>query len=84
MAPTVTLPIAPVWPGGTVSDMVQEYGSPVTGVQLLDHPPKAGVVPLLGVVRVTVTPTGKFPVHRDAEAPAEQLIGVSTVPVGEV
>ena len=49
-------------------------------MQLLDQPPKAGVWPVFGVVRVTVTPTGKFAVHEASEAPAEQLIGVRVVP----
>lgn len=59
--------------------IVQEYGSPVTGVQLLDQPPNDGAGEGLrfGVVRVTVTPTGTFAVHKEAEAPTEQLIAVT-------
>jgi hypothetical protein len=67
--------------------IVQEYGSPVTGVQLLDQPPNdgAGAGLRFGVVKVTVTPTGTFAVHREAEAPGEQLIAATIeVPPGKV
>ena len=85
IAPTVTLPIAPVCPGGTANVIVHAYGFPETGAQLLDQPPKVGDEPLFGVVSVTVTPTGKLPVHKASEAPAEQLIPVTVeVPPGNV
>jgi hypothetical protein len=71
MAPTVTFPIVPVVGFGVGRLIVQEYGLPVTTVQLLDQPPKPVVVV---VVKVTVMPAGTLAVHVATEALGAQLI----------